>query len=641
MRKRRMVRIGEVMVLLTIFFVYTIILLSVRANNDIWVSEFRPHGAYVDELLIKIYNNNSQAIKALQNGEIDVHEGYVPTEYELDLRHDPNISVCYSQMTRYRTFILNCERFPTNITAYRRAMAFSMDKYKATEEIVGDLGTPLDSYIPPALTEWEVESVLETRFYDADYISGNASLEIAGFKDLDDDGWREYDANSNGQWDADVDLDDNDPLLVINITATTGHDPAIIASKILCEGLIKMGIRSRIEEVKFTPMWERVFASDYWVFCFTTGFKTTSLPPKILYRDFHSNGEANPNIHRFYNTTIDSVLDKMLAATTDTDIKKYSREATQLLTYEQPAIPIYSDITRSAYRNDKFEGFLEFAGRGTASSDNPYVATKAHLKESKGDSYSNTLIYSSVLDLTTKNPFLYEENLGIPFFIENYIYGGLWQPDPTTWDPIPNLAWDWEIEPTTAQAAAGIQVGQKFTFYLYKNASWHDNQPVTSNDVKYSFEFAQKVYPELSVRGVPGDVKNIYHIDTPDDYTIELYVNRTDIFAWTDITSYARILPWHIWKDMDNITAFEPTEAQVIGFGPFKWNERGPGQYVSLLRHENWHFSVRDEAGPLTTSSQESTTSKDSYGFEFISIFTIVGIALIYINRRRKWWNKS
>ncbi|MFX1507056.1 MAG: ABC transporter substrate-binding protein, partial [Promethearchaeota archaeon] len=488
---------------------------------------------------------------------------------------------------------------------------------------------------PPTLTEWEVESTLETRFYDADYISGNASLEAAGFKDLDGDGWREYDANSNGEWDANVDLDDNDPLLVINIMASTGFDIAIVTSEVLRDGLAKMGVRSRVEEVDWPePYWLKVSTGDYWVACYELTFKPTFLPPKALYTDYHSDGEWNPVLHRFYNTTIDSVLDKMLAATAVTDIKKYSREAAQLLAYEQPEIPIYSPLTINAYRNDKFEGFLEFAGRGTASTANPYVATKVHLKESKAGLYGGMLTYSAMDDISNRNPFRFPDLIGVRAFIENSIYGGLWQPDPTTWDPIPNLAWNWEIEPTTAQVVAGIQAGQKFTFYLYKNATWHDGQPVTSKDVKFSFELPRNYYyPDVFY--VPEDINDIYRIDTPDNYTVELYVNRTDIFAWTDITSYNRILPQHIWKDVENITAFEPTDAQVIGFGPYMWNGRVPGQYVSLLRHENWHFAVRDEAGPSTTSSQESTTSKGAYGFEIV--FAVVGIALIYINRRRKW----
>ncbi|UCG02521.1 MAG: hypothetical protein JSW11_00725 [Candidatus Heimdallarchaeota archaeon] len=641
MGKRNLLRLGEIVTLLSIFFIHNITVLSVSTNNAMWSSDFRPQGGFVDEILIKVYSNFSQAIEALQRGEIDAYDYDVFPEYELDLRHNPNISVTYTPSSMFRTFILNCERFPTNITAFRRAMAFGMDKYKATEEIMGDLGAPLDSYIPPALTEWEVESTLETRFYDADYISGNASLEAAGFKDLDGDGWREYDANSNGEWDAGVDLDDNDPLLVINITASAGFDIAIIASEVLRDGLIKMGIRSTVEEVAWwdpltedSPLWSKIYAGDYWVVCYQLSFNPTVLPPKALYTDYHSEGEWNPVLHRFYNTTIDSVLNKMLAATTFTDIKKYSREATQLLAYEQPEIPIYSPLNINAYRNDKFEGFLEFAGKGTVSMANPYTLTKVHLKESKGGIYGGIFTYSAMTDISTRNPFRFHDRIGVRAFIENSIYGGLWQPDPTTWDPIPNLAWDWEIEPTTAQAAAGIQAGQKFTFYLYKNASWHDGQPVTSKDVKFSFELPQNYfYPDVFY--VPVDINDIYRIDTPDNYTVEFYVNRTDIFAWIDITSYTRILPWHIWKDVENLTAFEPTDAQVIGFGPYKWNERVPGQYVSLLRHENWHFSVCDEAGPSTTSSQESPASKDAYGFEIL--FAVVGIALIYINRRRKW----
>ncbi len=634
MGKGQTFRLGEIMVLITLFFISTSSVLPVSSNNVMWASVFRPHGGYVDEILIKVYEETSQAMEALQNGEIDVHDYDMLPEYELELRSNPNISVTYTPSASFRTLILNCERFPTNITAYRRAMAFGMDKYKAKEEIVGDLGTPLDSYIPTCLTEWAVENDLESYFYDTDFISGNTSLENAGFIDLDGDGWREYDKNNNNQWDTGVDLDDNDPLLAINITATTGFDPAIVASEVLCEGLTKMGLRSMVIEKDWPgEIWAEVYAGNYWAVCYREGFHPRFIPPKTLY-DFHSDGEWNPVLHRFYNTTVDSVLEKMLTATNTSDVKKYSREAAQLLAYEQPVIAIYSPIVINAYRNDKFEGIIEFSGKGTASSANPYVATKVHLKETEGGPYGGILTYSAMADLDTKNSFRFGDEIGVRSFIHNYIYGGLWQPDPNTWKPIPNLAWDWDTEQTTAQAAAGVQDGQKFTFYLYENASWHDGHPVTSKDVKFSFEIVQNYsYPEVMY--VPIEIKNIYRIDTPDDYTIELYVNKTDAFVWTDITSYARIVPWHIWKDVENITDFEPTDEQMIGFGPYKWNERVPGQYVSLLRHENWHFSVRKEAEPSTTT-HKSPSSEASSGFEIATAFTIVGITIIHIKRRRR-----
>ncbi|MFX0210384.1 MAG: ABC transporter substrate-binding protein, partial [Candidatus Hodarchaeota archaeon] len=151
-----------------------------------WSSEFHPYGAYVDELQFKVYLEKeiNQSIIALQNGDIDAYdERVLETTYLVNLVNDPNIQVTFTPSVRYRALTLNCDRFPTNITAFRRAMAFGMDKYRANKECIQGVGLPLDSHIPIAAVEWEIESEMSDHFYETDYISGNASLEVAGFSD--------------------------------------------------------------------------------------------------------------------------------------------------------------------------------------------------------------------------------------------------------------------------------------------------------------------------------------------------------------------------------------------------------------------------------------------------------------------------
>ncbi|MFX0152031.1 MAG: ABC transporter substrate-binding protein, partial [Candidatus Hodarchaeota archaeon] len=197
-------------VIFTIFFSsITVITAPMTSTTIKWASNFRPHGGYVDEILFVQYPSEdyNQVIYALQRGEIDVYDTQIPVKYLPSLLTDPNISVQIESDNMFRHITLNCDNFPTNITGYRRALAYSLDKYKIVTKVTGETGKPLDSYIPPCATEWEIESSLSEHFYEKDITKGNASLEASGFKDLDNDGWREYDVNNNDVWDETVDID--------------------------------------------------------------------------------------------------------------------------------------------------------------------------------------------------------------------------------------------------------------------------------------------------------------------------------------------------------------------------------------------------------------------------------------------------
>ncbi len=632
MGKRQLVGLGGALGLLIILFTSTISVLPMRTTNGKWASDFRPYGGYIDEVLFKIYTNDSQAIEALQQGEIDAYDQPIWAKDLPKLENHPDISVSYTSSAIFRLLGLNCGRFPTNITGYRRAMAFGMDKYRATEEAEGEFATPLDSFIPTSISEWEVESQLSEHFYDADYVSGNKSLEAAGFIDLDNDGWREYDKNSNGLWDAGIDLDDNDPRLAINLTTTAGYEPAIIACTVAQEGLTKMGMRATVEELPWLELNARMDEGDFWVLCWRDSHDLYSLSPQYLFENFRTGEIWNILQFRFSNATIDSVLDKMQAATDLSDKKEYCREATKMLVYEQPAIVIYNSMTLDAYRTNKFEGFFEFKGWGIALND--YRNTKIHLKESEGGPYGGTFKLPVRGDLTHMNP-LNMTPADLDVIYEN-VYSSLWSPDPNSWDPIPDLAHDWDIERTTANPAAGIREGTKITFYLLENATWHDGQPVTSEDVYYSFELAiNHIYASIFV-------PSFYKKEIPDEHTFILYINETDESAWA--RTFGWIWPWHIWKNEVNSTDyhllpdFKATDAHLIGSGPFKWNERVTGKYISLLRHEDWHWAVPHEPEPTTPSSLESSSksSTPARGFELVSVFAVIVIAVAHLKCRRK-----
>ncbi|MHA2172410.1 MAG: ABC transporter substrate-binding protein [Candidatus Kariarchaeaceae archaeon] len=607
-------------------------------HTDKWASDFRPYGNYVDEIWWMIYGSGetAQAMLALEAGDIDAHTERVQTAYMNVLLQNPDINLQIHLANRYRTLNLNTDKFPLNITNYRRAMAFGLDKYRINDEAIGGAGQPLDSYVSLVATEWEVESSLTTHFYDKDIVSGNRSLADVGFVDLDGDGWREYDADGSGTFNA-GDLDDDDPMMTIEMWPSVGFQPAIVAATVAKEGLEEMGLHSTVVEKEFSWIIDQMVLGNHYVSIWTEGLPIVN-PTKTLYDSFRSGTPDNDNYYKFGNATIDAILDEMVAATTAADVKDASIRATKLLAYEQPQIVCYNDVLIDAWRTDKFTFPTVFAAGGRVSSDNRYNPRKARLLNG---SYGGILKLSNGDPMDTTNPWMQESQYEAN--IQQLIFETLWEIDPNTWDPIPSLAYDWNIET--------VGTGSKYTMYLHPNATWHDGEPVTSADVKFSFE---EVMPQ-SINDI-AEADYVTSIETPDDHTVVFNVNRKGYFLFVDITGFGYIVPKHIWEPQanGNYSNFELTADNWIGSGPYKFGSRVAGETIKLLRYPDHRWDIRavlhppsttpsttapstmisSTTNPSTTTSTTTTISLTP-GFTLVPILSMILIILV-MRRGRK-----
>lgn len=81
------------------------------------------------------------------------------------------------------------------MTAFRRAVALSLDKRYIANDLFDGWGVPLDSYIP-LTSPWSIEGMNDYDYYTSDVKTANDSLDSIRIQDIDDDGWREL---PNGQ----------------------------------------------------------------------------------------------------------------------------------------------------------------------------------------------------------------------------------------------------------------------------------------------------------------------------------------------------------------------------------------------------------------------------------------------------------
>ncbi|NJE08679.1 CGP-CTERM sorting domain-containing protein [Thermococcus sp. M39] len=125
------------------------------------------------------------------------------------------------------------------------------------------------------------------------------------------------------------------------------------------------------------------------------------------------------------------------------------------------------------------------------------------------------------------------------------------------------------------------------TFYLRKDAKWHDGKGVTADDVKYTLELFQSD-PAKFVNPDPLILKGLKEIKVVDKYTIQLIYDANEAPADTFLEmafTTLFIVPKHIWTNKSIIpdpTASLDKPEQLIGCGPFKVVEIKPDEYVKL-----------------------------------------------------------
>ena len=160
----------------------------------------------------------------------------------------------------------------------------------------------------------------------------------------------------------------------------------------------------------------------------------------------------------------------------------------------------------------------------------------------------------------------------------------------------PDLAERWDIAPDASS----------YTFYIRKNAFWHDGVPVTANDV--AFMWKKLLDPEFPswkasqftiVKGgrdyLDGKTKSIPGLVVVDDFTIRFDMEEpSTIFFLTCCSLRNPIYPEHIYgktsaAEMKNHPTFT-NAATPLGSGPYRWVEHISDQFALLEANPDYHF---------------------------------------------------
>jgi peptide/nickel transport system substrate-binding protein len=175
-------------------------------------------------------------------------------------------------------------------------------------------------------------------------------------------------------------------------------------------------------------------------------------------------------------------------------------------------------------------------------------------------------------DIDSMNPFL--GYLAESYEVWGTIYDQLTGYSQKDFAPTPALAESW----TTSSD------GKTWTYKIRQGVKWSDGQPLTARDVAYSFNRVMKGETEQTNYGTY--VEHLESVTAPDDATV---VMTTDVPTPVMTTLDMPILPEHIWKDVSEkeVGTFD-NEKNVVGSGPFVFEERKTGQYIKVRANKNY-----------------------------------------------------
>jgi peptide/nickel transport system substrate-binding protein len=118
-------------------------------------------------------------------------------------------------------------------------------------------------------------------------------------------------------------------------------------------------------------------------------------------------------------------------------------------------------------------------------------------------------------------------------------------------------------------------------FHLRPGARWHDGQPVTADDVVFSFEvFADSALDALARSYLAGRLRAV----AEDSATVRISFTEASPEQLYDATYHVRIMPRHVWASIPRDQwAADTAVAHLVGSGPYRVLDWRRGQFLTLI----------------------------------------------------------
>lgn len=292
-------------------------------------------------------------------------------------------------------------------------------------------------------------------------------------------------------------------------------------------------------------------------------------PAEAIFRSwFHSSniGSGQSNLYGYENPEVDDLIDQQASETDPEARTELIHEIQQILREDMPIVPLLTEERVMPLNTDRFQNPQPMLETGLGSFWN-YV----NIEPVDDASQIRTAMPES---LNALNPL--DQTARGNREVLRLIY-----------DRLMRVNTDLEPEPW---AAENVEYADDTTIEvtLRDGMTFHDGEPVTAEDVKFSYEYGAQESPGVETMTEPID-----SITVNSDTELTFSLSEPNAPFLISTLSKVFIIPQHIWEDVpDSVeadAAIDWENPEAIGSGPFQVESANFDSQVQLSAFED-HF---------------------------------------------------
>lgn len=307
-----------------------------QANDDYFMGT-----PTVGSLTMPVIKDSTAMFNALRSGEIDASSRTVPAELVSSFASDKEMKLAEASALSIVQFGVNYEMAPFNDGAFRNALSLAVDGQSIVDTILLGQGEAGDKGYPHPASPW-TNPDLSTPF---DLAEANAAFDKLGYKDTDNDGFREM---PNGK------------ELSLAIKVSAGEPIYVRTAELLVDQLEQAGLRFEVKAVDATTYAADVAEDNFESYVSLIGPHGVADPDQFIMS--HKSGYLWSKELEY--PEMDRLISDWMAADTIEDRKEISFNMQELYNSQPTAIALYYPQEIYAYNSAVFDGYVESLGYG-------------------------------------------------------------------------------------------------------------------------------------------------------------------------------------------------------------------------------------------------------------------------------------
>ncbi len=344
-------------------------------NTDL---EYEKNDAYwgkqptIDGLLFILFENSDTMFQAFKAGTIDM---FSPSGTQaVALETEPDVVVLKNMQPKLTQLGINSWDDPSSKgnpillnTNVRRAIDFALDKQVLVDNVLKGVGYAGSTLVPKSAGKWHLDIPHE--------YNPEKAIDL-----LEAEGFTLFKTVKLSGRDVEVRVNDKGEELIFRFALLTNSYawhyrdsmPFIVKwLETVGIGLIVEPMDSAVLGATMDLGSETFCDFDMYIWGWTPGYD-----PGFILTALHTDQIGGRQEVMYSNPTYDQLVDLQITQVNQDERLKTVHKAQQIVYDDAPYIPLYYQGYYDAYRTDRFEGFVQFAGDGTIFNEETYINLK-------------------------------------------------------------------------------------------------------------------------------------------------------------------------------------------------------------------------------------------------------------------------